>query len=278
MEWNVDLHAETALVTGGTRNIGLAIAEALRAAGARVCVIGASDQNALDEAVHRLAANGSEAMGMLAQVADEAAVIDAFDRVESELGKVSILINGAARRIHQSFTSITRQQWSQVVDVILTGAFLTSREMFRRLPADRRGAIVNIGGLSAHRPARERAHVIAAKSGLVGLTRALAEEGLGRIRANCPRSGRDRDDARTRPDGTSLCRRREGPPAGHSSGCGAGRAPSSGSAGHLRYRPNLARERWPVHDLSRGDSLQIELFWWRGDKRGALGDGDRREL
>ena len=185
MEWNVDLHAETALVTGGTRNIGLAIAEALRAAGARVCVIGVSDQNALDEAVHRLAVNGSEAMGILAQVADEAAVIDAFDRVESELGKVSILINGAAHRIHQSFTSITHQQWSQVVDVILTGAFLTSREMFRRLPADRRGAIVNIGGLSAHRPAKERAHVIAAKSGLVGLTRALAEEGLGRIRANC---------------------------------------------------------------------------------------------
>ncbi len=57
--------------------------------------------------------------------------------------------------------------------------------MFRRLPQDRLGAIVNIGGLSAHRPTKERAHVIAAKSGLVGLTRALAEEGLGQIRANC---------------------------------------------------------------------------------------------
>ena len=63
----------------------------------------------------------------------------------------------------------------RVLDVILTGAFLTSRELFRRLPEDRNGAIVNLGGLSAHRPARDRTHVIAAKSGLIGLTRALAE-------------------------------------------------------------------------------------------------------
>lgn len=124
-------------------------------------------------------------MGLLVQVADERAVIEAFERVQSELGHVSILVNGAARRPHEPLTTISKEAWSAVVDVILTGAFLTSREMFRRLPQDRLGAIVNIGGLSAHRPAKDRPHVIAAKSGLEGLTRALAEEGLGRIRANC---------------------------------------------------------------------------------------------
>lgn len=185
MEWSVDLHAETAIVTGGTRNIGLAIAEALRAAGARVCVIGLSDQAALDDAVRRLDPSERDAMGLLAQVADEVAVIDAFDRVEAALGNVSILVNAAASRPHKPLIGISRQEWSQVIDVILTGAFLTSRELFRRLPDDRRGAIVNIGGLSAHRPVKDRVHVIAAKAGLVGLTRALAEEGLGRIRANC---------------------------------------------------------------------------------------------
>ena len=58
-------------------------------------------------------------------------------------------------------------------------------ERSRRLPQDRNGAIVNIGGLSAHRPKRGRVHVITAKAGLIGLTRVLAEEGLGRVRANC---------------------------------------------------------------------------------------------
>ena len=182
---SANLSGETALVTGGTRNIGLAIAEALRRAGARVCVVGLSDQKALDQTVQILDPEGREAMGMLFQVSDEAAVIEAFERIESKLGHVSILVNGAARRPHEPFTSISRQAWSAVIDVILTGAFLTSREMFRRLPEDRLGAIVNIGGLSAHRPAKDRAHVIAAKAGLIGLTRALAEEGLGRIRANC---------------------------------------------------------------------------------------------
>jgi len=181
----VDLQGETALVTGGSRNIGLAIAEILRAAGARVCVVGLSDQGALEQAVRRLDAEGREAMGVLARVSDEGAVTQAFDRVEAKLGHVSILVNGAARRPHEPFTSISKDAWSEVIDVILTGAFLTSREMFRRLPQSRLGAIVNIGGLSAHRPAKDRPHVIAAKAGLEGLTRALAEEGLGRIRANC---------------------------------------------------------------------------------------------
>ena len=69
--------------------------------------------------------------------------------------------------------------------VMLTGPFLTCRELFRRLPPERKGAVVNLGGLSAHRPAKGRAHVIAAKAGIIGLTRALAAEGAGRIRANC---------------------------------------------------------------------------------------------
>lgn len=181
----VDLHGETALVSGGSRNIGLAIAETLRAAGARVCIVGVSDRTALDEALRGLDPSGSQAMGLLADVSDEAAVRDVYDQVEKRFGPVSVLVNGAATRPHQFFTEISREAWSEVLDVILTGAFLTSRELFRRLPEDRNGAIVNIGGLSAHRPARDRAHVIAAKSGVVGLTRALAEEGLGRIRVNC---------------------------------------------------------------------------------------------
>ena len=174
-----------ALVTGGSRNIGLAIAQTLRASGARVCIWGSSDNEALDQALSSLDGDPATRIGMLVKVEEEDAVVGAFDQIEAQLGPVSILVNNAAVRPHESLNTMSRTAWTSVLDVILTGAFLTSRELFRRLPKERNGAIVNIGGLSAHRPATNRAHVITAKAGLIGLTRALAEEGLGRIRVNC---------------------------------------------------------------------------------------------
>lgn len=185
MAYPIDLSAEIALVTGGSRNIGLAIAQALRAVGARVCIWGGSDRAALDAALLALGGSDGAAMGGMVRVEDESAVIVGFDEVEARFGPVSILINNAAVRPYEPLPAMSREAWNATVDVIMTGAFLTSRELFRRLPGERNGAIVNIGGLSAHRPAKHRAHVAAAKAGLIGLTRALAEEGLGRIRANC---------------------------------------------------------------------------------------------
>ena len=185
MSWNINLDGETALVVGGTRNIGLSIAEALQSAGAAVCVVGGSDKAALQVALERLAGATGNATGLVADITDEAAVKDAFDRCEQAFGPVSIVVNGPGYRPHGPFADIDLGTWNSVLAVMLTGPFLTCRELFRRLPADRNGAIVNIGGLSAHRPAKDRAHVIAAKAGITGLTRALAAEGAGRIRANC---------------------------------------------------------------------------------------------
>lgn len=183
--WTIDLDGHCAIVTGGTRNIGLAIAQALRHCGAKVCLVGRADQEALDAALATLGGESEHVTGLLASMADDAAVSAIFNHAESRLGPVSILVNGAASRPHKPFLDITRHEWDDVVGVILTGAFMAAQQLFRRLPEDRHGAIVNLGGLSAHRPATERPHVIAAKAGLVGLTRALAEEGLGRIRVNC---------------------------------------------------------------------------------------------
>jgi 3-oxoacyl-[acyl-carrier protein] reductase len=184
MPHQTDLRNEVALVTGGTRNIGLAISQTLRSAGARVCVWGGTDLEALNVALESLGAEAGAAIGSLVKVENEDAVVRGYDEIEERFGPVSILVNNAAERPYESLDSMSLSAWTAVLDVILTGAFLTSREMFRRLPEGRLGAIVNIGGLSAHLPAKNRAHVIAAKAGLVGLTRALAEDGLGRIRAN----------------------------------------------------------------------------------------------
>lgn len=184
MGLDVDLSGEVALVTGGSRNIGLAIARAFRSAGARVCIVARADEKQLDTALERVDPSGADVMGALVDVADESAVIELFERTTKRFAPPSMLVNAAATRPHEPFTQISRASWRSVIDTILTGAFLTSRELFRRLPEGRRGSIINIGGLSAHRPKSDRAHVIAAKSGLIGLTRALAEEGLGRIRVN----------------------------------------------------------------------------------------------
>jgi 3-oxoacyl-[acyl-carrier protein] reductase len=182
MNWNIDLGGETALVIGGTKNIGLAVAQALKSAGAAVAIVGGSDQAALDDALKTL---GGGAIGFLADASSEPAVQKIFADTEAKLGPVSVLVNSPGYRPHGPFADITLETWNAVLAIMLTGPFLACRELFRRLPADRKGAIVNIGGLSAHRPAKDRAHVIAAKSGVAGLTRALAAEGLGRIRANC---------------------------------------------------------------------------------------------
>lgn len=185
MTWGINLDGETAIVTGGTRNIGLAIAEGLLHHGAKVCIVGGADRDALTQALARLGGESKRISGLLASVDDERQVEHIFDHTEERLGPATILVNGAASRPHQAFTEITKSQWQSVIDVILTGAFLTAQQLFRRLPEGRRGAIVNLGGLSAHVPKVERPHVIAAKAGLVGLTRALAEEGAARIRVNC---------------------------------------------------------------------------------------------
>ena len=196
MAYRIDLNNEVALVTGGSRNIGLAIAKSLVEAGARVCIWGGSDRAALATAVTTLGGARGTAMGGIVRVENEGDVMAAYGDIESRFGPVSILVNNAAERPYEPLTTLSPEAWNATVDVIMTGAFLTSRELFRRLPDDRNGAIVNVGGLSAHRPAKHRAHVVAAKAGLVGLTRALAEEGLGRIRANCVVPGAIETDRR----------------------------------------------------------------------------------
>jgi len=193
----VDLSGEVALVTGGTRNIGLCIAESLRAAGARVAIWGRSDRDALEQAIQTLATDENSATGNLVELTNEEAILSGFEAIKSRLGPVSILINNAAVRPYEPLESIDRASWDSVININLTAAFLTARELFRQLPEARNGAIVNIGGISAHRPVKGRAHVIASKAGLVGLTRALAEEGAGRIRANCVVPGAIETERRT---------------------------------------------------------------------------------
>ena len=106
--------------------------------------------------------------------------------VADRLGRIDVLVNNAAVRPEKPFESLSLADWRAVHSVILDGAFLTVKAALPHLKASGSGAVINIGGMSAHTGARQRAHVLAAKSGLIGFTKALACDLAGDgITANC---------------------------------------------------------------------------------------------
>jgi 3-oxoacyl-[acyl-carrier protein] reductase len=171
-----ELAGKVAVVTGAGRNIGRAIALALAEAGAAVAVNARSNRAEADAVVSAIESRGGKALAILADVSDEAAVQRMADAAAERLGRLDILVNNAAVRPEKAFASLTLADWRAVHSVILEGAFLTVKAALPYLEKSGAGAVVNIGGMSAHIGAAQRAHVIAAKAGLVGFTRALAHD------------------------------------------------------------------------------------------------------
>lgn len=168
--------APVALVTGGGRNIGRAIALALAADGFDVAIVARSDGATAESVAAEIRALGRRSVVILGDVAEEAEAARLVAETAAALGRLDVLVNNAAVRREAPFAELSFADWRGVVAVILDGAFLMSRAALPHLLASGRGAIVNIGGLTAYTGAVHRAHVIAAKSGLDGLTKALAHE------------------------------------------------------------------------------------------------------
>ena len=181
-----ELAGRVAIVTGAGRNIGRAIALALADAGAAVAVNGRANRAEVDAVVAEIESRGGRALALMADVSDELAVQRMAGAVADRLGRIDILVNNAAVRPEKPFESLSLADWRAVHSVILDGAFLTVKAALPHLKASGSGAVINIGGMSAHTGARQRAHVLAAKSGLIGFTKALACDLAGDgITANC---------------------------------------------------------------------------------------------
>jgi 3-oxoacyl-[acyl-carrier protein] reductase len=170
-----ELAGRVALVTGAGRNIGRAIALALADGGAAVAVNARRSQAEIDAVAGEIESTGVKSVAVLADVTDPAAVAHLVGTVEARLGRIGILVNNAAVRDVTTLDAIDLVRWREITGVILDGAFVCSRACVGSLRAGH-GTIVNIGGLSAHTGAAGRAHVVAAKAGIVGLTRALAHD------------------------------------------------------------------------------------------------------
>jgi 3-oxoacyl-[acyl-carrier protein] reductase len=186
-----ELAGQVALVTGGVRRIGRSIALTLAREGAAIAVNAKSSRDEADETVREIEALGGTAGVFMGDVSDEAEVARMVADVTVALGPVDILINNAAIRRDGIFTTMSLADWRLIMSVVLDGAFLCSRAVIPGMVSKGHGTIINIGGLTAHTGAAGRAHVSAAKAGLVGLTKALAVEfGGNGITVNCVAPGR----------------------------------------------------------------------------------------
>jgi 3-oxoacyl-[acyl-carrier protein] reductase len=169
-----ELAGKVALVTGGARNIGRAIARSLAAGGAAVMVNANTSRAEAEQTISMIKSAGGRAALHIADVTDPEAVTAMVDATLGEFGRLDVLVNNAAVRAETPFAQIRFEEWRRVLATVLDGAFLCTQACLPHLIRAGGGTIINIGGLTAHRGADGRAHVIAAKAGLAGLTRGLA--------------------------------------------------------------------------------------------------------
>jgi 3-oxoacyl-[acyl-carrier protein] reductase len=181
-----ELTGKVAIVTGAGRNIGRAIALALADGGASIVVNARSNRAEADAVVREVETVGAKALIHIGDVADAAQVQALVDAAVKHFGRIDILVNNAALRREKAFADMSYAEWREIMDVTLDGPFHCVKACLPALRRSGAGTIVNIGGLSAHTGARNRAHVVTAKAGLVGFTRALAYDlAADGITVNC---------------------------------------------------------------------------------------------
>lgn len=181
-----ELAGKVALVTGGARNIGRAIACALAEGGAAVMVNARSSRDEAAQTLGLIHAAGGRAALHFADVTDAQAVAAMVEAAVKEFGQLDFLVNNAAIRAETPFAEMKMDEWRRVLASVLDGAFVCTQACLPHLVRGGAGAVVNIGGMTAHTGAKGRAHVVTAKAGLVGFTRALAHDlAAQQVTVNC---------------------------------------------------------------------------------------------
>jgi 3-oxoacyl-[acyl-carrier protein] reductase len=171
-----EFDGKVAVVTGAGRNIGRAIALALADGGAAIAINVRSNRTEAESVAREIETAGGKALVHVGDVSNPVAVQALADAVVKRFGRIDILVNNAALRREKTFSEMSYAEWREIMDVTLDGSFHCVKACLPALRQSGAGAIVNIGGLSAHTGAKNRAHVVTAKAGIIGLTRALAHD------------------------------------------------------------------------------------------------------
>ena len=180
------LAGKVAMITGAANNIAREAAVMMAEEGADLAICTLQSEDGLNETARLVEAEGSRCFHRLMDVRDEAQVRDFVADAAGALGGLDILVNSAAVHRHFPFAEMTLERWRDAHQVILEGAFLCAHAAVPHMIEAGGGAIVNLGGISAHQGHIERCHVTAAKAGVVGFTKGLAVElAQHQIRVNC---------------------------------------------------------------------------------------------
>jgi NAD(P)-dependent dehydrogenase (short-subunit alcohol dehydrogenase family) len=180
-----ELQGLTALVAGAGRNNGKAIALAFAREGADLVLVAREKKSSLDEVAHECEKLGAKVMPLLADVSEHEQASRMARQALGHFGRIDVLMSCAGRRAHQDFWEISLEEWHSTFAVNLHSLFYLARAIVPSMMERKRGSIVALGGLASLTAQPQRAHVLASKSGLHGLIRALALElGPYNIRAN----------------------------------------------------------------------------------------------
>jgi 3-oxoacyl-[acyl-carrier protein] reductase len=167
---------KVAIVTGSALNIGRAIALHLARDGFFVVVTARRSEHDAAETARLVQDAGSQAAVHMADISDPAQARGLIEAAVSRFGRLDVLVNNASVRRQTKFTEMTPEEWREIMGTTLDGAFYCAHAAAPHIAAAGGGAIVNLGGISAHVGAVGRVHAVTAKAGMLGLTRALAKE------------------------------------------------------------------------------------------------------
>jgi NAD(P)-dependent dehydrogenase (short-subunit alcohol dehydrogenase family) len=178
MQLTPRLDGRVAVITGGGRGIGLATAEALAANGAAV-LLADRDANLLPAAAERVRRTGARCEAVVCDVREEASVMAMAEAVRREFGKVHVLVNSAGTAIRKNVVDFSLDEWRIVVETNLTGTFLPVKYLVPLMRGHGWGRIINLSSIMGHVSTTGRGVYSATKHGVLGLTKALAQELVG---------------------------------------------------------------------------------------------------
>jgi len=170
------LKGRTAIVTGSGQNIGRAIALAFARQGASVVINGHSNVEAIESVAKEARALGVQALPVLADVGDPAAVEAMVQKTVDTLGGVDIIVSNVSMRHHQPFLDISVEDWNKIINTNLSSAFYLAKYALPHMAAGKWGRVIHISGRDGFFPKTNRAHNVTCKAGGFALAKAIAVE------------------------------------------------------------------------------------------------------
>ena len=167
-----DLTGKTALITGSTGGIGMAVAKEMKARGAKLILSG-TKKDILDKLVADL---GSDVKGIIADLGDKDSIASMAKEAENHFGKVDILINNAGITIDRLLIRMKDEDWDNVININLTASMRLTRQILRGMLKRRYGRIIFISSIVGHTGNAGQSNYAASKAGLIGLTKSVAAE------------------------------------------------------------------------------------------------------